>query len=214
MDTDVAYLNTFTVTVCAGNTDNLNCKTSDIQTVEVQVQIVCTTTDRLTLPTAAETSLSADYVMNGTNPMVNKSIFVSTINSYDIDSTLFFVTDCSLTTFEIVQVWDALAAKQLTEAEYSALMTLDTATGLLKLKKFNVAQNYYVYLRAFDSQNWHPVSPTHAHVHVHLKELEPVPEDLPFEIITIEEEEEEEVVINPMFDKVPFCNLVEINFNN
>lgn len=140
ISTGVAYTDQFTVTVCAGNTDPLNCKTSVSHSVQVTAAAVtptpvtttiCTTTNRLTTPEQAETTISSDYINNETYPMVNMLTYVNSINQYEVDSSLFFVTNCSLTQYEIVKVWDTLQAKELTASEYSTYITLDGTSGLL-----------------------------------------------------------------------------------
>lgn len=49
------------------------------------------------MPTSAETTISSDFVMNGTELMVNKSAYVNGLTSYEVDCSLLFSYNCLLT---------------------------------------------------------------------------------------------------------------------
>ena len=70
--------------------------------------------------------------------MINKTTFVNALSSYEIDTSLFFTFDCSLTEFAIQSVWDTYGGRKLSADDYENLFELNTASGLLKLKKFNM----------------------------------------------------------------------------
>ena len=68
---------------------------------------------RTDLPTSAETSISSDFVLNGTDLMVNKTAYVNGLTSYEVNCALFFSYNCALTQFEILSIWDTTAKKEL-----------------------------------------------------------------------------------------------------
>ena len=100
--------------------------------------------ERTSIPDAEDSSNFQDYVLNGTSLMINKTAYVNSLSMYDIDASKHFNFDCPLTLFTILSVWDTLAGKELQPNEYSNLFDLNAATGLLTLKKFNLAMDYFI----------------------------------------------------------------------
>jgi hypothetical protein len=62
---------------------------------------------------------------------------------------------CPIVAYKIIKVNDNLTNNTLTEKEYTNLISLNTATGILNIFKFNQPLDYNLFLSAsFDGINW------------------------------------------------------------
>ena len=62
---------------------------------------------------------------------------------------------CPIIAYKIIKFIDNLTNKTLTEEEYLNLISLNTATGILNIFKFNQLLDYSLFLSAsFDGINW------------------------------------------------------------
>ena len=62
---------------------------------------------------------------------------------------------CPVVAYKIIKVFDKLTNNTLTEEEYINLISLNTATGILNIFKFNKPLDYSLFLSAsFDGINW------------------------------------------------------------
>ena len=65
---------------------------------------------------------------------------------------------CPVVAYKIIKVFDKLTNNTLTEEEYINLISLNTATGILNIFKFNQLLDYSLFLSAsFDGINWLPI---------------------------------------------------------
>ena len=143
--------------------------------------------------------------------MVNKSVYINGLSTYEVQGELLFSSNCALIQFEIVSIWNTSRGSAMTLANIQNFIDFDTSTGLLTFKKFNEILDIFIKLKAFDGLTW-----TSSTV---IPQVRLVVQEVPvsyfeFEIVNeIEPTNQTTQLIEPYFESNPDCPPLEIDLS-